>query len=118
MRIKVKNAERETLDWLVTKAEGWVWDARFTDVFLHQNRTGQGYCYSRDWSLAGPIIEREYIELTIDLGWIATRKEGPAVCEAHGATPLIAAMRCYVTSRLGDEVDVPNELINQGEATC
>lgn len=28
----------------------------------------------------------------------------------YGPTPLIAAMRCYVASRLGDEVNVPNEL--------
>jgi hypothetical protein len=30
--------------------------------------------------------------------------------EGEGPTPLIAAMRCYVQSRLGDEVDVPKEL--------
>jgi len=28
----------------------------------------------------------------------------------RGPTPLIAAMRCYVASKLGDEVDVPKEL--------
>jgi hypothetical protein len=28
----------------------------------------------------------------------------------HGPTPLIAAMRCYVASKLGDEVEVPKEL--------
>jgi hypothetical protein len=27
-----------------------------------------------------------------------------------GPTPLIAAMRCYVTLKLGDEVEVPEEL--------
>lgn len=27
-----------------------------------------------------------------------------------GPTPLIAAMRCYVASRLGDEVEIPEEL--------
>lgn len=27
-----------------------------------------------------------------------------------GTTPLIAAMRCYVASKLGDVVDVPEEL--------
>ncbi len=27
-----------------------------------------------------------------------------------GPTPLIAAMRCYVASKLGDDVDVPEEL--------
>ena len=30
--------------------------------------------------------------------------------QEHGPTPLIAAMRCYVASKLGDEVDVPDEL--------
>jgi hypothetical protein len=29
----------------------------------------------------------------------------------HGHTPLIAAMRCYVASKLGEEIDVPEELI-------
>ncbi len=66
--------------------------------------------FSTNWSQGGPIIEREYIQLTIDLGWIATRREGPAVSEAHGPTPLIAAMRCYVASVLGDEVEVPPDL--------
>jgi hypothetical protein len=28
----------------------------------------------------------------------------------HGDTPLIAAMRCYVASKLGSLVDVPKEL--------
>ena len=28
----------------------------------------------------------------------------------NGPTPLIAAMRCYVASKLGDEVEVPVEL--------
>ena len=29
----------------------------------------------------------------------------------HGPTPLIAAMRCYVTSKLGTEIDIPGELL-------
>ena len=28
-----------------------------------------------------------------------------------GPTPLIAAMRCYVASKLGDDVDIPEELL-------
>ncbi|MBS4017500.1 MAG: hypothetical protein KGZ68_04610, partial [Dechloromonas sp.] len=28
----------------------------------------------------------------------------------HGPTRLVAEMRCYVASKLGDEVDVPEEL--------
>ncbi len=30
---------------------------------------------------------------------------------SYGSTPLIAAMRCYVASKLGEEVEVPDELI-------
>jgi hypothetical protein len=29
----------------------------------------------------------------------------------RGPTPLIAAMRCYVASKLGDEVEIPEELL-------
>lgn len=30
-----------------------------------------------------------------------------------GATLLIAAMRCYVTSKLGEKVEVPDELLEE-----
>jgi hypothetical protein len=69
-----------------------------------------------DWSQGGPIIEREGIN--IERGnssgrWEAwtpapERRSGEAV--AQGLTPLIAAMRCYVASKLGDEVEIPEEL--------
>mgnify|MGYP006053894009 CR=1 FL=1 len=29
----------------------------------------------------------------------------------YGTTPLIAAMRCFVASKLGEEVDIPQELL-------
>ena len=29
----------------------------------------------------------------------------------HGPTPLVAAMRAYVASKLGDEIDVPDDLV-------
>lgn len=72
--------------------------------------------FSVDWSQGGPIIEREEIALepmTHDEhgdGWLATRVEGPAVCMEFGPTQLIAAMRCYVASHLGDEIELPEEL--------
>lgn len=71
--------------------------------------------FSTSWAWGGPIIEQEGIELTINTRvpegtWLATRVEGSAICEVTGPTQLIAAMRCYVKSQLGDEVDVPSEL--------
>lgn len=35
----------------------------------------------------------------------------PGIPEGYGPTPLIAAMRCFVASKLGDEVEVPDELL-------
>jgi hypothetical protein len=60
--------------------------------------------YSSEWEYGGPIIEREGIALIP--GWTAER---PGF-SADGPTPLIAAMRCYVSSKLGDTVDIPEEL--------
>lgn len=72
--------------------------------------------FSTDWSQGGPIIEREEIALepmTHDEhgdGWLATRVEGPAICMEFGQTMLIAAMRCFVASHLGDEIELPEKL--------
>jgi len=65
--------------------------------------------YSTDWAQGGPIIERERIDVLYehDLRWIAVPQKG---IESYGPTPLIAAMRCYVASKLGDEVEIPEGL--------
>ena len=72
---------------------------------------------STKWEHGGPIIERERVsvmETDADSGqweasiWISSDKHMPLIVE--GPTPLIAAMRCYVASQLGDEVDVPGGL--------
>ena len=58
--------------------------------------------YSADWSQAGPIIERESIQLTQDRShnmWCAFMNNEGVGYEYWGPTPLIAAMRCYVASR-------------------
>lgn len=64
---------------------------------------------STKWKQGGPIIDREYIGTVpvSDATWHATDPDG---ANAYGPTPLIAAMRCYVASKLGDTVDVPKEL--------
>ncbi len=67
--------------------------------------------YSTDWSQGGPIIEREIESLYehTPLGcWAAKSKQGDL---RYGSTPLIAALRCYVASKLGDEVEIPEELL-------
>ena len=46
-----------------------------------------------------------HAELMARVDWYADTSRVPS-----RPTPLIAAMRCYVASKLGDEVDVPEEL--------
>jgi hypothetical protein len=72
--------------------------------------------YSTNWEQGGPIIEREGITITHygndwEDAWSARKGDGHwKGKETYGPTPLIAAMRCYVASKLGDEIDVPEEL--------
>jgi len=73
--------------------------------------------YSSDWSFGGPIIEREKISVEYNRAeftwlWTAYKLGDPHEENPKGGpTPLIAAMRCYVASVLGDEVEIPKELL-------
>jgi hypothetical protein len=63
---------------------------------------------STEWADAGPIIERERIHL---VAW-PTAEWGASVdprigMTTNGKTPLIAAMRAYVASKFGREVELP-----------
>jgi hypothetical protein len=94
MKIKTVDLTGAALDWAVAKCEGkpsWMMG------------------FSTEWEKGGPIIERERINIRDDGGdqWAADDSIRAA---AYGPTPLIAAMRCYVASKLGDEVEVPEEL--------
>lgn len=125
---KVKTSEIKglALDWAVAKAnkvfapEGFYAGFRAIDGKLHlisdsRDVFNDPYCPSTNWSQGGPIIEREKIDLIYSYGdeWGAYGNE-PYIDErvtASGPTPLIAAMRCFVASKLGDVVDVPEELV-------
>lgn len=109
------------LDWAVAKCEGFRTenDYQYTDdkKFNGWWQCGpfhwQPLCnYSTDWAQGGPIIEREQIHIYPMLlgAWGAK----PVVIGEKltcGTTPLIAAMRCYVASKLGDVVEIPEELL-------
>lgn len=74
---------------------------------------GDSFEPSRLWAHGGPIIERERIE------WVVYSRDGAIGAHhqwearlgdgrfASGPTPLIAAMRAYVGSKLGEEVELP-----------
>jgi len=70
-----------------------------------------GYSPSTDWAQGGPIIERERIEIGAHGDqWRAVMHLEAGSMFADGSTPLIASMRCYVASKLGDTVEIPEEL--------
>ena len=66
-----------------------------------------------DWSFCGQIIEREemgFAKYGPNGTWKAVIGATPRGAPHFGPTPLIAVCRCYVASKLGDTVDVPEEL--------
>lgn len=117
MKIATKDLTGRALNWAVRKASGG---------------SGSDYVEARDnfstcWNKCGPIIEREGINLWSPNGfsgvkffkadgtplWYAVNGTTSLAKRASGmdASPLIAAMRCYVAIKLGDEVDIPEELL-------
>jgi hypothetical protein len=100
MKIKTSELTGAALDWAVAICEhnvGWEPEGEDRD------------CYSTNWAQGGPIIEREKIAIDFDgAAWCASDSHKPLA--NYGPTPLIAAMRCYCASKLGHEVDVPDEL--------
>lgn len=132
--MKTSELTGAALDWAVAKCEGlplkldpmgfrkdaptsiqanwWVWDGEGQNQVIGHRKTRRGeedgYSPSTDWAQGGPIIERVVTKIE-DYGdcWGA---EGPDAPEKFGPTPLIAAMRCYVASKLGDDVEIPEQL--------
>jgi hypothetical protein len=111
--MKTSELSGAALDWAVAKCEGFGDSPRFMEIFMYQQSRGMGYCYSTDWAKGGPIIEREEICVGTShiAPWMACLDDGMEVRNRErGDTLLIAAMRCYVASKLGDEVELPEEL--------
>ena len=107
MQIKTSELQGAALDWAVAKCEGI--EFTYED---HPHHEMVGMHYSTDWSQGGSIIEREKISVWARSTDFAAESfnEGQEGFVKEGPTPLIAAMRCYVASKLGDTVEIPEEL--------
>lgn len=134
--INVSEAGPKALDWLVAKCEGHLepevylgkriprvvvcnqticdeWVVRFNPT--PQVYYSPLYNPSTSWDIGGQIIDRELISTCWEgATWVATlfdkHCDGGWYGHCYGPTPLIAAMRCYVTSKLGNVVEVPGVL--------
>ncbi len=118
MRVAVSSLLGAALDWAVERALGTHWSTNGYFVFKDPERfdSKPEWRYSTDWSHGGPIIEREgithgpwdtspfmaHIGMTPMVNSTNPRFVGP--------TPLIAAMRCFVASKMGAEIDVPDDI--------
>lgn len=125
MKVKTQSLIGPALDWAVAKASGvrtyisryehtmtgvCILDADLVDMDTDGQ---QELKYSRDWHQGGLIINQEISELYEHKQlecWAAKSKAGDV---RYGPTILIAAMRCYLASKLGDEVEVPDELLRE-----
>ena len=114
--MKTSELTGPALDWAVAKCED---GATNPLAFTGANRSK----VSESWATCGPIIEREHISVRHSDGqWVAEwwpdnsgMAKKPSQRFVHnrqmvGPTALIAAMRCYVASKLGDDVNIPSEL--------
>ena len=121
MKVRTQDLIGATLDWAVAKCEGFKYELyehnrKKWENGLHRPRHWQP---STDWAQGGPIIERGHIHTWTDRKdaayaghpdsyWVAEMTDTGGIW--WGPTPLIAAMRCFCASRLGDEVEVPDEI--------
>lgn len=121
MKIKTSEATPRQLDWLVAKLE---FDApAIHGGVVHAMHEYMPWAPSTDWNHGMPIVERECMASSCFAPLPESMHYDPAnptrkqwffwtgkTGMVAGPTLLIAAMRCYVASKLGDEVDVPEEL--------
>lgn len=108
--MKTSDLIGHALDWAVAKCEGYGLPHKYSSHNGSYNFPSF-MSYGTDWAQAGPIIEREKIDCICDpngtAGWMGRSWINGKEFRLFGLTPLVAAMRCYVASKLGDEVSIP-----------
>jgi len=121
MKLKTSELTDLALDWAVAMTEGYDESWLLRQLANPNPKTRAIIRFIEDWAEAGPIIEREQLGVWFSQAmedengtplrtatWYAEDLIG---FTAVGPTPLVAAMRCYVASKLGDEIDVPEKLL-------
>ena len=110
--MKTSELTGAALDWAVAKCEGIGLGPRGFVVYYHEGEPSM-WEPSTNWAQGGPIIERERLcVMPYNDRWMCTTNGSQLQSHSVKAeTPLIAALRCYVAFKLGDEVEVPQELL-------
>jgi hypothetical protein len=128
VRVKVKNLKGIALDWAVAKCEGlpivlnpmgfddsvqqsgyWVWYDGLGQA--PSQMIGVDYSPSKI-SLEGAVImEREKINIEYD-GDDVLASDGMSI-HMYGSSSFVAAMRVYVCTKMGVEIDVPAKIMKK-----
>ena len=120
-KVKTNELIGAALDWAVGVAEGRqpgaykgvVRATAHPDCPDSPPMFGPELSYSTDWAQGGPILDRERITIRqwTNMPIIHAYMPHDGAPWGAGPTPLIAAMRCFCCSRLGREIEVPDELL-------
>ena len=120
MKVKVSELIGAALDWAVAKVEGgtdpwhdtiatWWITLDYKDRALRKG-WAQSFCPSTDWAHGGPILDKMFAEYQFGYEDGEYFVGNPGLY-LYGPTSLVAAMRCLVASELGNEIEVPDELV-------
>lgn len=114
--MKTAELEGAALDYWVARAEG-LDKTESLEIQIAQRSNepilvvggDMAYSPSAKWIHGGPLVEREGICIVRDNASSPWGAGIPDKSFADGPTPLIAAMRAFVASKFGDEVeDIPS----------
>jgi hypothetical protein len=123
--IEINELSGKALDYAVALCSGRGIGASLVSL-RNNNGTGKPFTPSTNWAQGGPIIERETDVLrkrskaeeaslaypNPNFKFKAEKfSDTSAYFCCFGSTPLIAAMRCFVASKMGDSVEIPDELL-------
>ena len=116
MLVNTSDLTGPALDWAVATAQGYqsvYTNGSIRPIFRECEAVEITWpSYSTNWSQGGPLLDREEIDLQgpshhKDALWTARCGSW----NMDGPTALIAACRCYVASKMGDTVEIPDELL-------
>lgn len=119
VKVKTNSLSGKLLDYVVYKLEdphGYI--DSFLAMYENYRYDSGTYGYSSLWEDGGPIIDKHHICLDVghDGIWISYTQQnysGEKESMMSGTTALEAAMRCYVYSKLGSEVKLPDKLLKE-----
>ena len=119
--MKTKDLIGPALDLAISRAnnaperDGWGWFEIDAQGFLFDPLNEYRYSPSTLWEQGGPMLEEYGISLVREatewVAWEWVRTRDDAEHFGYGDTPLIAGMRCFVSLKLGDEIEIPVELL-------